>query len=354
MIPISVCIISKNEEQYIEKCLQSLGRYDWEIIVTDTGSTDNTISLALKYTNHIYHFPWNNNFSDARNFGISHASHKWILNIDCDEYLENQDSSEELLRKLTPVLNTPQLLGMIHITNPIAGTKHLSSVEPVARLFQRDYYQYSGKIHEQPVPIHEKKEIYYTDTPLSFYHAGYADKITLSQKSNRNIQLLKDALSESPDDPYLWQQLGQSYYVINDYANALQAFDRGLSFDVNPRLQYVQNMVEAYGYCLLELKQFQQALQLENIYDTFCSRADFVFLMGLIYMNNGLFDKAIAEFEKATTIPNHSVQGVNSYLAYYNAGVICECSGQKEKAYAYYRQCGNYEPAKERLKSTTI
>lgn len=350
MIPISVCIISKNEEHCIEKCLQSLCRYDWEIIVTDTGSTDNTIPLARKYTSNIYDFPWNNNFSDARNFGISKSSYKWVLNIDCDEYLENQDSPETLSKQLMSILQAPAQLGMIHMINPIAGAKHLSSVESVARLFHRDYYHYTGKVHEQPVPLCAGQKICYADTPFSFYHTGYADKATLSQKSARNIQLLKDALINTPDDPYLWQQLGQSYYVINDYTNALQAFDKGLSFDVNPKLQYVQNMVEAYGYCLLELKQFQQALQLENIYDTFSSHADFVFLMGLIYMNNGLFDLAIAEFEKATALPDYSVQGVNSYLAYYNAGVICECTGQKKKAYAYYQKCGSYAPARERLK----
>ena len=110
-------------------------------------------------------------------------------------------------------------------------------------------------------------------------------------------------------------------------------------------------MVEAYGYCLLELKQYPQALQLQNIYDEFCCHADFVFLMGLIYMNNGLFSEAITEFLNATTITNHSVSGINSYLAFYNAGIIYECLGQKEEALKYYRKCEDYEPALQRISS---
>ena len=353
MLPISVCIIAKNEEKYIETCLKSLCHYDWEIIVTDTGSSDKTLEIARKYTSSIYHFDWNNNFSDARNYCIAQASNPWVLNIDCDEYLENQESAEELLSKLLPLLSAPENLGMIHIRNPLAASQHMASVEPVARLFHKAYYHYEGNVHEQPLPIRKDMSPKYADTPLEFYHAGYADESILKQKATRNIQLLQEALQKDSDNPYLWQQLGQCYYVQKKYEQALQAFDHGLSFDVDPRLQYVQNMVEAYGYCLLELKQYPQALQLQNIYDEFCCHADFVFLMGLIYMNNGFFSEAITEFLNATTIKNHSVSGINSYLAFYNAGIIYECLGQKEDALRYYRKCKNYEPALQRISSLT-
>ena len=75
MIPISVCLISKNEENYIEECLRRLSAYDWEIIVVDTGSTDHTIDIARKYTPNVFHFNWVNDFSAARNYSISKASH---------------------------------------------------------------------------------------------------------------------------------------------------------------------------------------------------------------------------------------------------------------------------------------
>ena len=58
MLPISVCIIAKNEEKYIEKCLSALAPYGFEIILTDTGSTDRTVAIAGKYTDKIYHFDW--------------------------------------------------------------------------------------------------------------------------------------------------------------------------------------------------------------------------------------------------------------------------------------------------------
>ena len=75
MIPVSVCMIAKNEETYIGECLKRLSSYDWEIILVDTGSTDRTVEIARQYTPHIYHFDWCGDFSAARNYSISKASH---------------------------------------------------------------------------------------------------------------------------------------------------------------------------------------------------------------------------------------------------------------------------------------
>ena len=150
-------------------------------------------------------------------------------------------------------------------------------------------------------------------------------------------------------DPYTYYQLGQSYRKLRDYENAFYYFDLGLAMDVDPALDYVQIMVESYGYTLLDLKQNQDALNLLGVYDEFSKHADFVFLMGLIYMNNGLFDESIQEFQKATTIEEFSVDGVNSYKAYYNIGVIYECTGHTMEAKDAYRKCGRYEPALKRL-----
>jgi tetratricopeptide (TPR) repeat protein len=87
----------------------------------------------------------------------------------------------------------------------------------------------------------------------------------------------------------------------------------------------------------------------ENIYNEFAKRADFVFLMGLIFMNNALFERAITEFEKATTMKDFAVAGVNSYSAFYNIGVIYECTGHTLRAQEYYQKCGDYAPALARL-----
>lgn len=345
MLPISVCIIAKNEEKYIETCLKNLKRYDWEIIVTDTGSTDRTLEICKKYTNNIYYFDWINDFSAARNYCVSKASNDWILSIDSDEYLTNEQTEETLLNLLTSCFTHPESAGMVDILNPQSSSMGKStSIEPVARFFHKKYYSYEGKVHEQPVRL-DKNNSSYQKTPFSFYHEGYADYDILQKKAKRNIELLKKDLESNTKDPYLYFQLGQSYFVMKDMENAYTTFQKGLEFDVNPNAQYVKTMVVSYGHCMLNLKKYEEALSFESIYHEFSTHADFVFLMGLIYMNNALFDKAVTQFLQATKLNDYSLQGVNSYLAYYNIGVIYECAGMPQEALKYYKKCGKYEPA---------
>ena len=349
-LPISVCIITKNEEKYIETCLQHLKKYNWEIIVTDTGSTDKTVEISKKYANQVHHFDWINDFSAARNFCVSKASNDWILSVDSDEYLTNEQSAGKLLKLLTSCFSHPESAGMVDILNPQNTSGNLTtSIEPVARFFHKKHYTYVGKVHEQPMPIEDKKPSYF-QAPFRLYHEGYANAETLHKKAKRNIELLEKELESNPNDPYLFFQLGQSYFVMNNHEKAYSIFQKGLELDVDPDLQYVKTMVTSYGHSMLNLKKYQEALSFESIYDAFSNYADFVFLMGLIYMNNALFDEAIAQFMKSTKTKLYTVEGVNSYLAYYNIGVIYECAGMPEEAKKYYKMCKEYKPAEEGLK----
>lgn len=355
MLPISVCIIAKNEEQYIEECLRRLAVYDWEIIVVDTGSTDRTVEIARRYTQNVYHFDWVNDFSAARNYSISKASHDYILVVDCDEYLEKDENTDDLIFHLTSQI-TPVQAGMLSRLSPTFDSTTTDSTassvcvvhEHIARFFHKKYTHYEGAIHEQLTAI-TGKPLTFIPIPITFYHAGYSTLDLKKEKTARNIPLLESELQSNGSDPYILFQLGQSYFGLSDYERALPYFEEALTLDVDEQEEYVQTLIESYGYCLLYLKQYWKALELEGVYSIFSKQADFVFLMGLIYMNNALFDKAITAFLEATTIPTYSVEGVNSYKAYYNVGVIYECMGNSEEALQYYKKCGDYAPALERL-----
>lgn len=346
MIPISICMIAKDEEKYIEECLKRLAAYPFELIVVDTGSTDNTVEIAHKYTEHVFYFPWVNDFSAARNYSIKQASNEWILVIDCDELLEEIDIS----KLICAIKNNPTSVGMIIRQSPYQTGGHLSNLsERVARLFSKNYYHYEGIIHEQVTSKQGSTPVYFP-IPLCFYHQGYAKENIAQAKAMRNLDLLLQDLEQNGENPYTYFQIGKSYTVLKEIEKACHYYDLGVSMDVDPQLDYVQTMVESYGYCLLELKRYTQALQFEQIYDVFAVRADFCFLMGLIYMNNALFNQAIEEFKKATTFDTYSVEGVNSYSAYFNIGVIYECMGDTQTAKIFYKKCNDFEPAYLRLK----
>lgn len=111
MITISVCMIVKNEETVLARCLDSLAGIPDEIIIADTGSTDRTKAIAKRYTDQVYDFPWNDDFSAARNFAFSKASMEYIYSADADEILdkENRDKFLRLKQTLSPETELVQM-----------------------------------------------------------------------------------------------------------------------------------------------------------------------------------------------------------------------------------------------------
>lgn len=350
MIPVSICIISKNEETHMENFLTSIqnhmGNYPYEIVLVDTGSTDQTVSIAQRYTDKIFHFDWIGDFSAARNFSISCTSYDWILVLDCDEYMVELDTSAFAQM----VEQFPNAVGVLTRRNHYAmnGTDSIYT-DQVERFFNKQLFHYEAIIHEQVRSLsgepYERIAI-----PLTVDHCGYTGTVEeLTRKANRNNELLLKMLEENPDDPYLYFQIGQSYNMLHDDEKACYYYGKGLEYIVDPRAEYVQMMVIGYGYALLHLERYDEALQFQNIYEDFSFSADFVCLMGLIYLRNGMVLQAMKEFLKATTYETANVEGANSFIPTFNMGCINEVLGNLDTAITLYKKCGNFKPALDRL-----
>ncbi len=349
MLPISVCIIAKNEEENIGKCLKALRPYDWEIIVADTGSTDRTKEIAARYADKVIDYVWTQDFGAARNFSIEHAAYDTILVVDSDEYLMEIDV--EAVMAL--MQEHPGSVGLLSRNNhyQMNGTDSVY-VDLVERLFSRKYYHYEGIIHEQVVLKEPEQNSYSTyQIPLILDHSGYdGNEDALREKAQRNISLLEKDLERHPDSPYTYFQIGQAYNMIHDDENACLYYGKGLSYDVDPAAEYVQMMVIGYGYALLHLGRQEEALGLGGVYDAFAASADFLTLMGLIYLRNGQYVRAMLEFVKALSCQNAHVVGANSFIPSYNLGLINEMMGEREMALQYYKKCGDFPMAVERLR----
>jgi len=347
MILITLCMIVKDEEATLPNCLKAIARYMDEIIIVDTGSTDRTKEIALEYTDKVLDFPWVNDFAAARNFSINQASNEYILALDADEIIENIDIKE--IEGL--IVKYPRAIGRLLCINEYTrkGTPYKLH-ERVKRLFSKQYYKYEGTIHEQIISINDAVVETYK-APITVRHSGYEGDIdTRMRKTERNISLLKSALLLNPEDPYLLYQLGKSYYMEENYINACTYLGQALYFDLDIKLEYVQDLVESYGYSLINAGQYETAMQLLNVYEDFSHSADFIFMIALVLMNNEQFSRAIEEFEKATKKHECKMEGTNDYLAFYNIAVIYECLGDTNNALQYYLKCKDYEPAKNRLK----
>lgn len=348
MLPISVCIIAKNESKRIERCLSSLLPYGFEIIVADTGSTDNTKEIAITFTDKVFDFEWCSDFSAARNFSISKASNDWIFMMDCDEYIKSIDIEEFIYF----INHLSHAVGSVNRENVSGSPDALDYyTDRTERLFNRNLYHYTGIIHEQLTPISgTDMECFLLNTTL--YHDGYVMTAEERQKkAERNLSLLLIQSEKEPDNPYVYYQLGKGYEMIYDYEKACFYYDKGLSFPLDTSLAYVQAMVISYGFCLLRTGKAEQALLFRNIYDDFSASADFIYLMGLIYRDNRLYEDALAEFSKAITFEFSNENGANSFLSYYEMGNILVLAGETNLAKQCYQSCGDYQPAKEALHS---
>ncbi len=111
MVTVSLCMIVKNEEKVLGRCLDSIGDLMDEIIIVDTGSTDKTKEIAAKYTDKIYDFQWIDDFSAARNFAASKAGMEYIYTADADEVLdeENRQRFRDLKQVLLPEVEMVQM-----------------------------------------------------------------------------------------------------------------------------------------------------------------------------------------------------------------------------------------------------
>lgn len=149
MITVSLCMIVKNEERILARCLDSIADLADEIIIVDTGSTDATRQIAVKYTDKIYDFTWIGDFAAARNYAFSKAGMDYIYSADADEVLDakNRDAFRLLKETLLPEIDIVQM----YYTNQLShGTIYNYDRELRPKLFKRlRTFQWQGAIHEQ-------------------------------------------------------------------------------------------------------------------------------------------------------------------------------------------------------------
>lgn len=341
--PVSVCMIAKNEEKNIEKCLASVKPYGFEIIVVDTGSADRTKEIAAEYTDKIYDFTWIDDFSAARNYSLAQASNDYVLILDCDEVITELDI--DLLSSV--IREHPEAVGRLALDNHyISNQTDMVYQDRLGRLFHRGYFHFESPIHEQIThnTLGMRYESY--DLPLLADHVGYLGSVEdLRWKVERNNALLFKELEKDPENPYLYFQIGQSYNMIYDYDNSYIYYGKALEYDVDPNEEWVQMMIIAYANALLHTGRQADALQLEAVYDAFATTADFFCVMGQIYMANGQYVKAMMEFVKAIHCPVARETGTNSFIPTYNMGLLNEMMGDIPAALTHYRNCGDFPMA---------
>ena len=240
---LSVCLIAKNEEQFLEQCLQSVRDIAWQIVVVDTGSTDRTVEIAKKFNAEVHFFAWNDDFSAARNEALKHATGDWVLSLDADEEL--------LPEHRRTILAEMQSAGVMGYRLPIIeqGVEE-EGCSYVARLFRNaPGLFFVGRVHEQ---IFSSLEVRAKEWGLenrlgraALLHHGYRKEVVDSRgKAARNLRLLQLAIEELPGEPNLVMNLGlelirsgQLQAGLEQYREALRLMSVLPSWQVVPELR---------------------------------------------------------------------------------------------------------------------
>ncbi|MFN0027477.1 MAG: glycosyltransferase family 2 protein [Acidimicrobiales bacterium] len=235
---VSVCLIVKNEAEDLPACLASVATVADEVIVYDTGSTDNTVDVARELGATVIEGEWRNDFGWARNQAMAAARGTWILSIDADERLELDDGAaaplRSLLRRDPPVDRF--IVDLFDLQGSIHAPVRTSSAVPMARLFRRRHCRWVGALHEQPEDRPGLTAARIRHLPgVALLHRGYLDEIVAGKgKWQRNLSVATAGLVDLPHADKDCFDLARSLRSVGEHGRALTLFERAADLGQNP------------------------------------------------------------------------------------------------------------------------
>ncbi len=313
---ISLCMIVKNEEKCLERCLKSVGGFADEIIIVDTGSSDRTKEIASKFTENVFDFVWVDDFSKARNFAFEKAHGEYIMWLDADDYI----SPENLAKLMNLKSRLDGGVDVYMLKYEIAFDSQGNSVFTYnrERILKNDKsFFWRGEVHECITP-HGKIE--YVDIAVKHL------KIERSS-SKRNLRiyqsLLKKGKEFSPREQYYYSR---ELYYHGQYKKAITEINKFLKME-DSWVEDKLGALEIKAMCELNLLKTQKALNtLFKSFDFDVPRANFLCLIGDIYLKENKFKECIFWYKNALSSTKDYTSGgfVNeTYYGIYPALQLC-------------------------------
>ncbi len=331
--PISLCMITKNEEKYLEQCLNSVRDFVDEIIIVDTGSTDKTKEIAKKFNAKIFDFKWNDDFSAARNESLKHATKEWILVLDADEIIESDD-----LNKITEIVKDNENDGFLFLqknyTNDSLVAGFVSETHKkdnkiytgwygtlIVRLFRNNKgYKFEGTVHELVEPSIESNDGKIALANISVHHYGNTDPKIIEKKRKFYLELCKKKIKNNPS-AHSYYELGILYKENDDFENAVKSLKKAVELDSKHRLAFFELgiMNEQKKNYDDAIKYYTESLRIKNDSDAYEN-------LGVCYLKKGNIENAYANLTKAMLLNQ------NKYTIYNNLGAVLERNGNYDGA----------------------
>lgn len=309
---VSLCMITKNEENCIAKCLESIKNIFDEIIIIDTGSTDNTVEIAKSYNAKIYYFDWTGSFSDARNEYFKYASTDWIFYMDADEVLEEVTKNNliTLVQQATDVSEEQKTIYCyeIKIYNYLDENNKNNTIEHYAiRLFPNNStLQFKGDIHEQLTCIIDDYTLHRIPVnDVTILHYGYMLQFKArAQKESQYFDILSSALKKQPLHLYYRFHLGIVYLAKGDTKKAIKIFSEVINICKETLYNSVYLPI-VYVYLISSLnkqQRYTEAIEIGTDQVQCKDSPDYWVELGCSYIGINNIDKAYNCFQNALNL----------------------------------------------------
>ena len=336
---ISLCMIVKNEEQTLEKCLSSIASAVDEIIIADTGSTDGSKEIAKRFTDKVYDFEWIDDFSAARNFAFSLASKELLMWLDADDVIAG-DGAKKLIELKN---NFPSDVSIVYMPYNIAFDNHGNPTfsyyrERIVRAAARP--KWIEPVHEV---IDVKGKAVYSDIAVEH-------RKVKTNPSGRNLRIMEKQLELGKSlSPRLKFYYARELMFSGATDKAVEAFDEFLADEGG----WSENKICAcndISSCYEALGKDDKALESAFkglTYDV--PRSKSLCRIGELFFKSKRFYEAKYWYEAALNTPHTQNLGFNEmdydgYIPALQLCVICDRLGDREKAVYYNEIAGDYKP----------
>jgi FkbM family methyltransferase len=325
---LTVCMIVKDEEKVLEQCLTSVQQVADEIVVLDTGSEDNTVSVAMGLGAKVFHFVWCDDFSAARNEALKHCSGDWILQIDADE--EFLPESIPFLKK---AISNPSVLAYaLTVDN---GPSYSDRFYKSGRLFRNHpMIRYSRPYHEtiqdstRAIMASEGGWEIVHEPKIIIRHYGYEDVFPQERrKLNQEIESLEGYVKDHSDDQTMAIRLAEVYNHAGQYAKAVALCNKILASDPHcAAAHHILGVTHSKsGSFENAIREFKKALSADP-------NLPWVhYHLGAHFNDQARYDEAISHLRKAVTLdPDFG-------KAYTGLGMAYHMKGRLDEAFEAYR-----------------
>lgn len=338
MCSISLCMIVRDEEKVLDRCLESIKGAVDEIIIVDTGSIDETKDIASKYTDKIYDFKWNDNFSDARNYSFDKATKDYIMWLDADEYITIENLEKLIFLKSNigeeiDVITLQTYMCIDENDKPrVVGRRN--------RIVKREkHYKWVGFLHEY---IQACGTV--LDSSIYIVH----DKIKNSDGRNLKIyeSNIEKGISLCERDLYYY---GKELYCHKNYDEAINILSQFI--EIGTYKDEIIDAINKVGECYDNKKEYNKARQ--YYYKTFEygePKGEVLFNIANSFENESKYCQAIRWYELLLNIdiPNDCCQCINICCFRFKPHLnLCVCYyeiGNLKKSYYHHLKAKEINP----------